>query len=326
MRWDDVRVLLALHRAGNLSAAGLRLGLDASTASRRLAALEAALGARLFDRTREGLVPTSAAERLLPAAEEAEAGMLRLASAVDGLERSIEGVVRIATFPGLSDNFLAPIFARLLARHPGLRLELEVGTAVADLTRGEADLAIRSIRPRTGDLVMTRLLTSRWLLMASPERADAIGKLARWDAVPWVDWGVDLAHIPPARWLATHAPGVRPVLRTSAPGALLAAVEHDLGVGLVTEHYTAVRRIVPVRLASALEADAAEWPVDELWLVGHRALREVPRVAAVWAFLVEELAGATIERAREAAIRPAPSSRRARGSRRARAPAGRRRS
>lgn len=297
LRWDDVRVFLALYRERNLSGAGKRLGLDASTASRRLAALEEALATPLFDRMPEGLRATLAAERLLPAAEETEAGMLRFATAVDGLERKVEGVVRLATFPGLADNFLPPIFARLLAAHPGLRLEVDVGAAVADLGRREADLALRSVRPQSGDLVMTKLLSSRWLLMAAPERARKIGKLAAWDDVPWIEWGADLAHIPSSRWLSTHAPTVRPVLRTSAGGAFVAAIEHDVGVGLMTEHFTAVRRIVPVKLAPALEPAAALWPVDDLWLVGHRALRDVPRVAAVWQFLVEHLSGASLAHA-----------------------------
>jgi DNA-binding transcriptional LysR family regulator len=313
LRWDDVRVFLALFRERNLGAAGKRLGLDASTASRRLAALEDALATRLFDRTPEGLRPTQAGERLVAAAEETEAGMLRFATAVDGLERKVEGVVRLATFPGLADNFLPPIFARLLERHPGLRLEVDVGSAVADLARREADLALRSVRPQSGDLVMTKLLSSRWLLMAAPERAKRIGKLAAWSDVPWVDWGVDLAHIPSARWLSTHAPEVRPVLRTSAGGAFVAAIEHDVGVGLMTEHFTQVRRIVPVQLAPALEPAAALWPSDDLWLVGHRALRDVPRVAAVWQFLVEQLSQATLAQSAQAKLPAAPAAPAARG-------------
>ncbi len=310
MKWDDVRVFLALSREGNLAAAGKRLGLDASTASRRLASLEETLGTRLFDRTPEGLSPTRAAELLLPAAEETEAGMLRFSTAVDGLERRVEGVVRLATFPGLADNFLPRIFARLIERHPGLRLEVDVGAALADLTRREADLALRSIRPHSGDLVMTRLLTSRWLLMSSPERVKAIGRLRRWDDEPWLDWGADLGHIPAARWLREHVPAARVVLRTSGAGALLSAIEHGLGVGLMTEHFMAVRRVVPVKLAKPLAEEAqATWPTDDLWLVGHRALRDVPRVAAVWDVLVEELGGASVAAAR--AARPSAAAARA---------------
>lgn len=296
LRWDDVRVFLALHREGNLTRAGKRLGLDASTASRRLASMEEVLAVRLFDRTPDGLVPTSAAEQLLPAAEATEAGMLRFATAADGLERTIEGVVRIATFAGLADDFLPPICARLFERYPGLRLELDVSPGLADLTRREADLAIRSVRPQSGDLVMTKLLTSRWVLMASPERARRIGRLERWEDEPWIDWGGESANTSSSRWLRAHAPAVQPILRITAGSALVAALEEGTGVGLMVEHFAAVRRIVPVALAPGLRAAAEQWPVDDLWLVGHRALRDVPRVAAVWNVLVEELSDEALKR------------------------------
>src|SRR5258708_14936791 len=81
LRWDDMPLFLALFRERNLLGAGRRLGLDASTASRRLASLEEATGARLFDRTRQGLAPTEAAEQMLPPAEEMERASVKLAHA-----------------------------------------------------------------------------------------------------------------------------------------------------------------------------------------------------------------------------------------------------
>ena len=97
LRWDDVRLFLAVHRERGLAGAARRLGVDGSTTSRRLAAFEAALGVRLFDRTAGGLLPTEAAERILPAAEETEAGFFRFAASVQGLEQRVEGVVRLAS-------------------------------------------------------------------------------------------------------------------------------------------------------------------------------------------------------------------------------------
>src|ERR1700722_16079994 len=112
-RWDDVRLFLALYREQSLAGAGARVGLDGSTLSRRLAALEEGLAARLFDRTREGLVPPAAADLLLPAAEEMEAAHVRFARDASGLEREAEGVVRLSVPPGVADAFLAPVLARL---------------------------------------------------------------------------------------------------------------------------------------------------------------------------------------------------------------------
>ncbi|WP_437563469.1 LysR family transcriptional regulator [Sorangium sp. So ce542] len=288
-RWDDIRIFLALHRHGSLGQAGVRLGLDTSTVSRRLTALEATLGARLFDRTREGLVPTRVAELVLPAAEAMEAAHRRLARDASGAEADAEGVVRLSVAPGFADSFVVPTLARLRARHPGIRIELDASVRVLDLTRREADLALRSVRPEGADLVATKLASGRWVAAASAELARDAGRVEAWDALPWITWDRDLASFPPALWLARHAPGAEIVLRTSFFRSQITAAELGLGAVLVPEPYLRVHALAPLGFAGALEASAAEWPIDHLWLVGHRALREVPRVSAVWSFLVEEL-------------------------------------
>jgi DNA-binding transcriptional LysR family regulator len=94
-----------------------------------------------------------------------------------------------------------------------------------------------------------------------------------------------------ARWLGQHAPRAEVVLRTSHYSSQLAAARTGLGLVLAPELHLPVHGLVAVRLAPALHPSAAEWPEDDLWLVGHRVLREVPRVAAVWQFLVDELRG-----------------------------------
>jgi DNA-binding transcriptional LysR family regulator len=294
VRWDDVPLFLALFRERNLLGAGRRLGLDASTASRRLASLEQATGTRLFDRTRHGLAPTEAAEQMLPAAEEMERAATRLANAAQSHEVGVEGVVRIAVIPGVADFHLAPRLRELVARHPKLRIELDVRVQVSDLTRREADLALRSIRPQSGELVMKKLLTARWLAMASAERVKEMGTLRSWDDAPWITWDDDLAHIPSARWVARHASGSPPVLRTSSIGSQVAAVKGGLGVALLDEYTPRVHEgVVPVRYARSLAPSASEWPADDLWLVGHAALRDTPRVAAVWDFLESTIRAGT---------------------------------
>ena len=289
-RWDDVRLFLALYRQRSLAGAGARVGLDASTLSRRLASLEEALDARLFDRTREGLVATQAAELLLPAAEEMEAAHARFAREASGFEREAKGVVRLTVPPGIADAFVAPALKRLQAKHPLIRLELDASVRLTDLTRREADLALRTIRPESGDLVLARIGASAWTPMTS--RADAAKRapVKRWEDVAWIAWGDDLAGIPPARWLAKHAPAAEAVLKTSHIAAQVAAVREGVGVALLPLSYTRVEAVAPLRYARALEPSARELPLNETWLVGHKALRGVPRVAAVWDFLVEEFA------------------------------------
>ena len=168
LRWDDVRLFLALCRSRTVGEAGKSLGIDASTVSRRLVAMEEALSATLFDRGRDGIAPTKAAEDLMPVAEEIEQVMVRFANAAEGLEREVSGVVRITCPPDVAAVVVAPLIRELVERHPALRVELHPAETVLDLSRREADLALRTVRPSHGNLVITRLTTARWVVAARP--------------------------------------------------------------------------------------------------------------------------------------------------------------
>jgi DNA-binding transcriptional LysR family regulator len=287
--WDDVRLFLALCRARTVASAANTLRVDASTVSRRLATLEEELGAALFDRHREGITATEAAENLMPVAEEIEASMMRFANAAQGLEREASGLVRIACAPDVAVVLLLPLFEELRARHPALRIEVEESTTPLDLTRREADLAVRVLRPVRGNLVVTRLMQAPWVLAASPALAASIRKLRAWGDVPWISWTERTAHAPQPRWLAKHAREIEPVLRTDSFALQIAAAAAGLGVVLLPEPSAAHHGLCHVKLAPALEAAAKDWPVSELFLVTHRALRDVPRVRVVWDLLVARL-------------------------------------
>jgi DNA-binding transcriptional LysR family regulator len=157
---------------------------------------------------------------------------------------------------------------------------------VLDLTRREADLALRTVRPVRGDLVVTRLATVRWVVVAAPQVARALGTLRSWTDAPWVGWGERLSSIAPARWLAAHARGAEPVVRSDSLMLQVALVRKGVGVALVPEPSASHYGLVPVKTSTALREAASEWSSDELFLVTHRALRQVPRVQVVWDLLV----------------------------------------
>ncbi|WP_394834534.1 LysR family transcriptional regulator [Pendulispora rubella] len=288
-RWEDVRIFLAAYRHKSLGAAAGRLDLDTSTVSRRLTVLESSLGIRLFERTREGLIATRGAERVLAAAEAMEAAHGRLTRDASDLEAEAEGVVRLSVAPGMADAFVAPALVRLRAKHPKIDIELDASVRPLDLTRHEADLAMRSTRPHGAELVVTKLGTAGWLAAGAPALVKRLGRLTSWNDAPWIAWDRDLASFPPARWLAQHAPKARIALRTSQFTSQLVAAESGLGVLLIPLPYMHTRTLRAVPYAEPLAPSAQAWPTDDLWLVGHRALRDVPRVAAVWTFLAEDM-------------------------------------
>ncbi len=288
LRWDDVRLFLALCRSRTVGAAGKALGVDSSTVSRRLVVLEESLSATLFDRGRDGIAPTKAAEDLMPVAEEIERVMLRFTSAAEGLEREVSGLVRITCPPDVAAVVIAPLVGDLVARHPALRIELHPSEALLDLTRREADIALRTVRPTRGDLVVTRLTTVRWVVTGTPSLIDRIGTLRQWTDAPWVGWGERLSHVGPARWLAKHVKA-EPIVRSDSLIVQLAVVTTGAALALVPEPSIAHYGLVPIKVGPALRASSLDWPVDELHLVTHRALRDVPRVRAVWDLLVARL-------------------------------------
>ena len=288
--WEQIRLFLAIARERSLAGAAARLRLDVSTVSRRLDRLEEQVGAPLFDRTRDGTTGTALAEQLVAHAEEMELSAARFASAGARVETQVEGTVRLTVLPGIADIFVAPRLAELRERHPRLVVELDASVTYADLTRREADVAVRSTRPTSGELVSVKLVTAPALPMTCPEYARELGKLRRLEDARWIAWGSDLGHLPDAVWLRTFGADVAPVFRTSHFASQLAAARTGMGVAVASAPFAKVG-LVPVLHARALDAAWAALPTGSLWLVGHRALRHVPRVAAVWDFVLEVVGG-----------------------------------
>ncbi|MBL0221000.1 MAG: LysR family transcriptional regulator [Myxococcales bacterium] len=199
-RWDDIRIFLAIHRHHTLAAAG-KLAIDTSTVSRRLAALEADLGHPLFERTRTGLQPTAAAGRVLAAAEAMEAAHARMTREASEVETTAEGIVRISTAPGLSSVFVAPMLVRLRKLYPRISIELDAAVAARDLTRHEADLAIRSVRSQGAEPSPRSSPRRAGSPRAAKPVAAKLGTLTAWSAAPWITWDRDLA-ASGHRWVA----------------------------------------------------------------------------------------------------------------------------
>jgi len=155
--WGNLRFFLELSRTGSLSRAAQRLAVDRNTVARRVAALEEELGLPLFERGPQGWTRTAAGDDLAALASRVEEDVLAIARHADARDPALSGTVRLTTATHLAAFLLAPALPRLRERHPGLVLEIAANQRTFDLTRREADLALRFGRPRDAGLVTRKL-------------------------------------------------------------------------------------------------------------------------------------------------------------------------
>ena len=280
----DLQLFLAILREGNMVAAGRRAGMDHSTVARRLTALEAILGARLFDRSPRGVTPTPAAFALQPHAERIESELMAAAASVAVRDSAVEGVVRLATTEMFGSYLIAPHVAHLHARHPGLTLELATESRSNSLAKREADIAVMLTMPPKGRLVARKLTDYRLGLYASHDYIERHGlpgtraELAHHHFISYID---ELAGFPEMIALDQIMPGAAITFRSSSAAAQQAAVAAGLGIGML--HIFAAGQ--DVRLVRLLADDVEVW--RSYWLVMPTDLQRLPRVRATVDFLDE---------------------------------------
>jgi DNA-binding transcriptional LysR family regulator len=263
-----------------------------TTIGRRIAALEAALGARLFDRTAAGIALTDMGAALLPRAERVESEILAAERDLRGADARLEGSVRITASDGIVHYIVLPGLAELRRAHPGIAIEVRADTRALDLSRREADVAVRLSRPKEPSLVARRLGTLRFGLYASRaylERRGSPRNMADLEDHDFIGFDASLDELPQVRWLRKTVPasgaskGIRWAVRATTTTAQVVACAESQGIALLGT-FVAPRepRLVPVlpRLAT---------PSRETWLAVHRDVRPNARVGAVIDWLVQTM-------------------------------------
>lgn len=282
--WNDLRTFLAVARTGRLTAAAARIGADHTTVGRRIGALEAQLGAQLFDRTPAGYVLTGAGERLIPAAESMESLALRAAADLGQTDQALTGTVRIGAPEGFGSYVIAPLLAALGERHPGLEIQLIAMPGLVNLTKREADIAVTLSPPREGRLVSRRLTDYRLGLYAAPAYLDArppIRTRADMRGQRFIGYIEDLLYAPELDYM--DAPDVEITVQLQSSNLIAQLQAAKAGAGLcVLPDFIAARepglvRVLPdaVRLSRSL------------WLVTHADLKRLARIRAVTSLIVE---------------------------------------
>jgi DNA-binding transcriptional LysR family regulator len=281
--WDDLRLVLAVFREGTLSGAARGLGVTHSTVFRRLGAIEEQMGVRLFERFRDGYSPTSAGETAAAAAARLEDEVLTLERTLSGQDLRPSGTVRITTTDTLSTLLIRHLTA-MRALHPEIRLEIVISNAMANLTRREADIAIRPTPEPSEFLVGRRVADIAYAIYGSH------AYLSRRDdndlsAHDWIGLDDALTATVIGQWMRENIRAADIACRVDALPALRDAADAGLGLAMlpcyVGDLASGLRRITPKTRSE---------PRSALWLLTHDDLKRTARIRATLDFLAKVLA------------------------------------
>ncbi len=286
--WNDLRYFLAVAETGSTLAAGKKLKVSQTTAARRIAALEEALGLTLFERRQAGYALTPTGEALVERARAVQASAAHFTDAAAAAARDSSGTVRLTTSDIYAVTMMAPILRDLRDVHPAIRIELVTSDHPLDLAAGEADVAVRaSAMPRGGGLVVRRIGPDPWTLYCSRDYAARHVRPATAEDLrthPIIGGGGEKIWPVYRAWLKRHGLEDAVVMEHGSATGLLAAVRAGAGMAVLPS-FMADREPELVQVLPPMSQDDLA-----LWLMTHERLRRTPRVRAVMDFLGDRLA------------------------------------
>lgn len=288
MSWPDIEAFLAVATEGQLSRAADAVGTSAPTLHRRLAALEAALGTRLFVRGNSGHRLTEAGERLVGSARKIEQGYAELRRAVATIRTMPEGRLRIAVPELITLHLLGPKTAELRRSAPSLAPEFVSSPSRASLLEREVDIAVRLADGGEPSLLARRVGTVRQEIYA-PEDAAAVHNGLRtadgWLDVPWIGWSEEFAGLSAARCVANLLPIEAQCAAANSVSQQL-VMARALGAAILLPVFVAERE-AGLRRVQEAPSPALDEPV---WLVTNREVHGLPAAKAAADWIISSLA------------------------------------
>lgn len=285
--WNQARAFLATAEEGSLSAAARTLGQTQPTLGRQVSSLESDLGVTLFERSGRSLELTDTGIELLEHFKAMRDAATNASLAASGRAEAIEGVVTLTMTNGFATFHLPAILVELRSIAPGIVVEIVASNEVRDLTRREADIAIRHGRPDQPDLIARWIADTGAHFYASSAYLDSHGRPKTLSDLSQLDFiGFEspdrTVQIMADSGLAISRDNVRII--TESGTAMLELMRHGLGITLATsdiaDMYPDLERVMP---------DMPPIPVP-VWLTTHRELHTSRRIRVVFDFLADAIA------------------------------------
>jgi DNA-binding transcriptional LysR family regulator len=283
LSWDDFRYIKAIAQGRSLASAAEELAVNHSTVFRRLGQIEGRLGSRLFERSRSGYALTPCGEEMVRLAEQMENDIVAFERQVTGRDLRPSGELRVTTNDALLVHMLSDLFAGFRRAYPEIVLDVVVSNSSLNLSKRDADVAVRATNRAPDTLVGRRIAAFGCAVYGL---ADGTGRVDLSDLGRhhWVGLGENLAGIKIAKWLRDHVPNERIVYRVNTVLGLAEAIQAGIGLGFLpcaigasTTGLVQLSEIVP-------EVGG------DLWLLTHPDLRQTARVRAFMDYAGAELA------------------------------------
>ena len=282
MNWDGFRYFTAAAEAGSLSGAAISLDSNQSTVGRHIDALETALSIKLFQRSVKGLSLTEEGQAVYEQAQHIQNSIVKIQRIVQGGEETATGTVRLSLPEGLGQEVIIPALDLFYQQYPNVKLIFNVSASTANITQGEADVAVRLFRPEEPDLVIKYLNEMKLGLYASKGYEKNYGlpkqlKDLRKHRV--VTYGDFLSILPENQWLLNHSNDALRILSSDSTVTRFKATVSGVGISLQPE------------ILAKTDPDlihlfkSAKLPAHKVWLVYHKDVRHMSRIRAVVDFL-----------------------------------------
>jgi DNA-binding transcriptional LysR family regulator len=281
--WDDLRYVLAVADAGSLAGAARQLGVNHTTVLRRVRAFEKQLGVRLFERLPTGYVLTAGGEELIAAARHIDDTVTTLERKLAGQDLRLSGSVRATTTDTLMASILPEVLAEFRGAYPGIQLEIAISNAMLNLSKRDADVAIRPSLDPPETLVGRRVAKIAFAIYASPAYLAKHRKIEELAGHQWVGVDDSLADTSVARWMRTELRARDITLRADSLLGVRQAAGAGLGLAALPCYLgdTAHDLVCVNRPIAAMET--------ALWVLTHEDLRNTPRVRAFTEFAANAL-------------------------------------
>lgn len=283
LAWDDLRIFLAIARSGSLAGAARSLGVNHSTVFRRLNAFEDGLGVRLFERMTSGYVLTVAGEEMYTSAERIEQEIERLDRRVTGRDLSLSGTIVMTTTDTTAQYLVMPHLAKFRAAYPGIDVTVILDNQYVNLSKRQADVALRPTRNPPDTLVGRRIAEIAFAPFATEaylqKHPDGL------DNIEWVVPDETLAHLAASKWLKATYPNAKTSLSANSLLGVLLAAKEGMGAAMLP-CFMGDQDPAFVRIADPIPGAGST-----LWLLTHEDLRHTARVRAFMDFMADALIG-----------------------------------